>query len=103
MKKGFGLALLAGVVIGAAAGILLAPDKGSETRKKIKGSIDDAKDKFRSGIATAKQKFEDLKIQGEDGLFEDIENAGEEMIASLEQKLADLKSEVAKMKNKKEA
>ncbi|MFM2136349.1 MAG: hypothetical protein RL021_1749 [Bacteroidota bacterium] len=34
------LALLGGVAIGAVLGILLAPDKGTETRKKI---VDEAK------------------------------------------------------------
>lgn len=32
-----GLAFLAGAAAGAIAGVLLAPDKGTETRKKISG------------------------------------------------------------------
>jgi len=32
-----GLALIAGIAAGVIAGILMAPDKGSETRKKIAG------------------------------------------------------------------
>ncbi len=36
------LALVAGAIVGVGAGILLAPDEGKNTRKKIKGSLDDA-------------------------------------------------------------
>lgn len=54
-------AVLAGAAIGAIVGILLAPDKGSETRKKIseegKRLADDVKDKFRKG----KEKLNALK------------------------------------------
>lgn len=98
MRKTVGLALLAGVLVGAAAGILLAPDKGSETRKKIKGGYDEAKNKLKDRIAAAKLKFQELQLQGEENLLDGIENAGEEVISKLEDKLAKLKAEVARMK-----
>ncbi len=47
-------AFVGGAALGALAGILLAPDKGSETRKKI---VDTAKD-FSTGIH---DKLDDLK------------------------------------------
>lgn len=60
MKKGNVIALgaLAGLAVGALAGILFAPEKGSEIRKQIKrksdGFMDDIKSKlddFRNSIA----------------------------------------------------
>ena len=40
-------AVLLGAAAGATLGILFAPDKGSETRKKISDKGSDLKDKFR--------------------------------------------------------
>lgn len=54
-------ALVAVATAGAIVGILFAPDKGSETRRKIneqgKKIADDVKNKFRKG----KEKFNELK------------------------------------------
>lgn len=58
-------ALLAGVAIGATLGILFAPDKGSETRKKLanggEGLTDDLTSKFNDLLASFKNEFEAAK------------------------------------------
>jgi gas vesicle protein len=58
---------LAGAAIGGALGILLAPDKGTETRRKImeKGNDlgDSIKDKFNDVVDGVKDNFS--KMRGE--------------------------------------
>ena len=44
------LGALAGLAIGAIAGILFAPQKGSKTRKKIMDTGDDYVDKLKSKL-----------------------------------------------------
>lgn len=51
--KNIVLSVLAGLTAGAVLGILLAPDKGSKTRSKIKEAGDELTDKI-------KQKFGEL-------------------------------------------
>jgi gas vesicle protein len=68
------LGILAGVAVGAAIGILLAPDKGSETRKKImdkSGELADGiKEKFNSVTGAIKEKYQGMK-QTTEGLVTD--------------------------------
>lgn len=58
------LGVLGGLAAGAIAGILLAPDKGSKTRKKIvskgKNLSDDMKSKFEDLYENVTDKYETL-------------------------------------------
>jgi gas vesicle protein len=59
------LGVLAGIAAGAILGILFAPAKGTETRKKIcrKGEdcADDSKEKFNEFLESISEKFEQVK------------------------------------------
>jgi gas vesicle protein len=87
MKKGkVALGILAGLATGTVLGILFAPDKGTDTRKKIanksKDSLEDLKTKYNDVIDSLTSKLEAVKKQGYD-LYNDgkdiAENANKEI------------------------
>jgi len=64
-KNIFGTLLL-GVAVGVAIGILVAPDKGSETRKKLLSGAQDLADQLNDTVSESAGKINDLKEMAQD-------------------------------------
>ena len=68
------LALLAGAAIGAGVGILFAPDKGSNTRRKIAEKGTDLKDNikgnFNDFVASIEDQYSNFTSNAEDVIEE---------------------------------
>lgn len=90
------LGLLGGLAAGALLGVLFAPDKGSNTRKKIadkgKDYADDLKNKYDAILGSVTRKYENLFQEGEDMVAEG-KSRYEQLKAEGKSKFNDLKDE----------
>ena len=97
-------AILTGVAIGAGIGILYAPNKGSKTRGKLKDGFDGVKNDLQNKLDSVSLQLSDqlttakfdLEETYED-LVSNMSHKTEEVISFLEEKLADLKRQNAKL------
>lgn len=55
------LGIISGVAIGSILGVLFAPAKGSETRKKIRDKGSDLKDNFKNSVSKLSEKIDGYK------------------------------------------
>ncbi len=98
------LGVLAGVAVGAMAGILLAPDKGSVTRKKILRKSDEyadaLRDKFNEYMDTISEKLE--TIEGEE-YAASLNEKFEEFLESISEKYEAVKEDVSDYAGHKKA
>ncbi|WP_044403705.1 YtxH domain-containing protein [Lacinutrix sp. Hel_I_90] len=97
------LGLLLGTAIGATLGILFAPDKGANTRKKLTEEAIHVKDRVATGAVDLRDQVMSSVASGKGTLESQLESIAsnasykaDDVISTLEKKLADLKA-----KNKK--
>lgn len=75
-KNFFGTVIL-GLAVGVAIGILIAPDKGTETRKRLFNGAQDLADDLKEKLKEGTDKFNDLKEMAEERISELKERATE--------------------------
>ena len=66
--------MLAAAAAGAAVGILLAPEKGSDLRRKIKTGIDEVKEDVAELLAIGKEELKNMYAGAEDAMHERVES-----------------------------
>lgn len=93
------LGILAGTAIGAVLGILFAPDKGTNTRKKIADQAVATQESLTESAMEIKDRVSDSLINGKEtletrveSLVSDASYKTEDVISSLENQLKALKA-----------
>jgi gas vesicle protein len=81
------LGTIAGVAVGAIIGVLLAPDKGSETRGKIVQKGKETTDNFKDEINTLLEQVSDK--------YDVIKKAGNEIAQTGKAEMSRVKEELA--------
>jgi len=93
-------ALVLGVLIGAAAGVLLAPEKGSVTREKLKKEGKDIKNQLSSDLKEVKEDVSKAAASGKETLKQEIKDIASKTSYKTEQAITFLEKQLAILKEK---
>ncbi len=101
------LALIAGTAIGSLVAMLYAPQKGTDTRRRITDNAEIALDAIARAAEELKGKAEEVYIDEKETLESRLDSIiahahyrPQEVMAALETKLKKIKRKVARTKNK---
>jgi len=93
-------ALILGAIIGAAAGILLAPEKGSVTRNKLKKEGKDVKDQITQDFIEVKGDISKAATSGKEKLKEEMKDLASKTSVHTDKAITFLEKQLAILKEK---
>ena len=96
-------ALVAGVLIGAAAGILLAPEKGSVTRENLKKEAKDIKDQLVNDFSEVKDDLSKSAASGKEAFNKKFTKVASKASHQTEKAITFLEKQLAILKEKNKA
>lgn len=92
MKGDSLLAFVAGAAAGLTLGLLFAPEKGEETRRKLKETVGDAADSAKARARLARMELNDLRAE----LQDQAEDLKEDVRMKIFERLEKLESAIQK-------
>jgi gas vesicle protein len=93
-------AIVLGVLLGAVAGVLLAPEKGSLTRDNLKREAKDIKDKLSSDLSEVKDDLSKTATSGKETFKKEFKNVASKTSYKTEQAITFLEKQLAILKEK---